>query len=316
MLACNSNQLLDLGDNGGPTFEAHSNAPLRGGKLNFFEGGIRPACFVHSPLLKIRASGGEGVVYTGILHTTDWFATFAALSGASLPSPDDPSLAINGIDAWPVFTAVARDGNRTMDSNDRFVDAGARQEALIADNILRAGNWKLVTGGDRKGWANGFCRDCMLGTGGGWLTPPDDQTNNTNLCPLDIYTRAPKDGANATGELGCAPNDVHKDPGLTPVTSPVDKWLCGPAKKDGVGTHGSCTPQQPCLWDVVADPAERQEVARSNPKVVATLTARLAELSKGFAPDADFNETGDFCAAAKLRNGFCGPWVKTGKQEL
>ena len=131
MLACISNQLLDLGDNGGPTFEAHSNAPLRGGKLNFFEGGIRPACFVHSPLLKIRASGGEGVVYTGILHTTDWFATFAALSGASLPSPDDPSLAINGIDAWPVFTAVARDGNRTMDSNDRFVDAGARQEARL-----------------------------------------------------------------------------------------------------------------------------------------------------------------------------------------
>ena len=38
----------------------------------------------------------------------------------------------------------------------------------------------------------GFCRDCMLGTGGGWLEPPADKSNNTNLCPLDIYTRAPK----------------------------------------------------------------------------------------------------------------------------
>ena len=140
----------------------------------------------------------------------------------------------------------------------------------------------------------------MLGTGGGWLAPPDD--------------RAPKGGMNGTGELGCAPNDVQKDPGLTPVTSSVDKWLCGPPKNDGHGTHGSCTPQQPCLWDVVADPAERHEVAHSNPQVVATLTARLVELSKGFVPDADFNQTGNFCAAAKLRGGFCGPWV--GRQEL
>ena len=28
------------------------------------------------------------------------------------------------------------------------------------------------------------------------------------------------------------------------------------------------------------------------------------------APDADFNRTGDFCAAAKKRHGFCGPWVE------
>ena len=27
-----------MGDNGGPTDGAHSNTPLRGGKLNFFEG--------------------------------------------------------------------------------------------------------------------------------------------------------------------------------------------------------------------------------------------------------------------------------------
>jgi hypothetical protein len=28
----------------------------------------------------------------------------------------------------------------------------------------------------------------MLGTGGGWLAPP---LNSTNLCPMDVYTRAP-----------------------------------------------------------------------------------------------------------------------------
>ena len=91
----------------------------------------------------------------------------------------------------------------------------------------------------------------------------------------------------------------------------MDLWLCGPAKPDGKGTHGSCTDDSPCLWNVVTDPQERHEVAASNPAVVASMKARLAELRKGFAPDADFNQTGDFCAAAKANNGFCSPWVQT-----
>lgn len=279
---------------------------------------MRPACFIYSPLLKIRNDGEEGAVYTGILHTTDWFATFAGLSGAPLPPQNDPSLAINGIDAWPVFANIARDTDKTRSQLELATPniAGARREVLVTDGILRMGNWKLVAGGDRKGWASGFCRDCMLGTAGGWMAPPDDRTNNTNLCPIDIYTRAPKDGLNGTGEIGCAPNDVGRFPGLTPVTSTVDKWLCGPPKKDGRGTHGSCTLQQPCLWDVVADPAERHEVATSNPHVVATLKARLAQLTEGFAPDADFNHTGNFCSAATLRGGFCGPWVSVSREDM
>ena len=265
-------------------------------------------------------------MYSGILHTTDWFATFASLSGAELPSPNDPSLAINGIDAWPAFRAIASDGhcpNEPCDKESQShshdytpVVPGARKEVLIADNILRVGDWKLVIGGDRKGWADGFCRDCMLGTGGGWLAPPEDKTNNTNLCPSDIYTRAPKGGLNGSGQIGCAPNEVSRFPGLTPVTSSVDKWLCGPAKKDGRGTLGSCTPQQPCLWNLRSDPEERQEVAGENAEVVTTLKARLAELRRGFAPDADFNKTGNFCEAAKERGGFCGPWVASANEDL
>ena len=103
-----------------------------------------------------------------------WFATFAKLGGASLPSPGNPALAIDGIDAWPVFESFVSDPKPVA-------PAGARKEVLIADNNLRVGEWKYVVGGDRKGWAGGFCRDCLLGTGGGWLEPPSDKTNNTNL---------------------------------------------------------------------------------------------------------------------------------------
>ena len=148
---------------------------------------------------------------------------------------------------------------------------------------------------------------------------------------MDVYTKAPKGGLNGSDDIGCA-HEQGKWPGLHPVTAEVrapstlacaecrsscvvgpqvDLWLCGPAKPDGKGTHGSCTDDSPCLWNVVTDPQERHEVAASNPAVVASMKARLAELRKGFAPDADFNQTGDFCAAAKANNGFCSPWVQT-----
>ena len=50
-------------------------------ELNFFEGGIRPACFVSSPLLPAAV---RGTVYSGIVHETDYFKTFATLANANL----------------------------------------------------------------------------------------------------------------------------------------------------------------------------------------------------------------------------------------
>ena len=70
-----------------------------------------------------------------------------------------------------------------------------------------------------------------------------------------------------------------------------------------------------CLWDVVADPGERREVAATNPKVVANLVARLAVLAKDFRPMSSTTVAagGDFCKAAASRASdgrqFCGPWA-------
>lgn len=70
--------LVFIGDNGGPTNNAHNNYPLKGGKLNWWEGGVRPAAFVSSPLLP---AASRGRTFHGIVHETDWLPTFAALAG-------------------------------------------------------------------------------------------------------------------------------------------------------------------------------------------------------------------------------------------
>merc|ERR1711907_406889 len=43
----------------------------------------------------------------------------------------------------------------------------------------------------------------------------------------------------------------------------------------------TCSPKQPCLFDIVADPAERDSLEAKFPEVVAKMTTRLNTLMKG-----------------------------------
>ena len=83
--------------------------------------------------------------------------------------------------------------------------------AFSAHSLHR--RWKLVTGvGHPTGpgaWKTGELKGCVLGTGGGWVTPPQNTTNN---CPGDIYTT----GGNR-GLLGC-PDDAALNKTQFPVS--------------------------------------------------------------------------------------------------
>lgn len=274
----NNTVLIFMGDNGGPSDGGHSNAPLRGGKLNFFEGGIRPAAFITSPLLPESVRGST---FDALAHETDWYATFARLAGVT------PPRGIDGVDLW-----------------DALVTASPhRDEVLVADHVLRQGRWKLVAGAGRglgaMAWRTGMLKGCMLGTNGGWLSPP---TNATNQCPLDIYS---KNGN--TKQLGC-PDDDRTE---FHVTSDVDRWLCSTP----------CTPETPCLWDVEADPREEHEVSGKHPDVVAKLVARLQELQQDFRGPSTVQDNGAFCSAVESRRVagrglFAGPWIDDDVPEI
>ena len=268
----NNTVLALLGDNGGPTFEGHSNAPLRGGKLNFLEGGVRPAAFVSSPLLP---EASRGTWYNGSVHQTDLFTTFLGLAGLPPPPGTD------GIDMWPLL----QDPERTAS-----VGPPHRTEVLVADHILRSGDWKLITGGDgvhavgtSANWDHSFLRDCMLFTDGGWLSPP---TNATNLCPTDNYTRP--SGDPKAHRLSCV--DAKTE---------IDTWLCSVP----------CTPSHPCLFDLKHDPQERNNVAKDNPQVVAAMLARLAELNMTYISPTYPPDNGKFCDKVEERGGYVGPWL-------
>ena len=133
----NNTLLIYTSDNGGPSGQAASghsgnNWPLRGGKTNNFEGGVRVASFVSGGF--VPASVG-GSARDGYMHVADWYPTLCGLAGvnASDGGPGWPD--IDGHDMWPYVTGKAADSPRTeiMLSSE---DTGA----------LISGDFKLILG--------------------------------------------------------------------------------------------------------------------------------------------------------------------------
>ena len=122
--------LVVASDNGGPAFSdqhAASNYPLRGGKYQLWEGGIRGNAFVTGGILPSTMRGKN---LSAPVHVCDWYSTFCYLAGVD-PSDDAPGIpSIDSINQWRVLT-----GSTTKD---------ARKEIWPADGILINGSLKLI----------------------------------------------------------------------------------------------------------------------------------------------------------------------------
>ncbi|MBX6316471.1 MAG: sulfatase, partial [Isosphaeraceae bacterium] len=124
-----------LSDNGGPTAELTSrNDPLRGGKGQLYDGGIRV------PLL-LRWPGHlpAGAVYEPPVIALDLLPTFLAAAGVKPTDADR----LDGVDLLP-YLAGRSDGDRPP--HDRLYWRYGGRAAL------REGRWKLVRDGGRKPW--------------------------------------------------------------------------------------------------------------------------------------------------------------------
>jgi hypothetical protein len=247
---------------------------------------------VHSPLLPTVATGRW---YNGTLHETDWVATLLGLVNRTLglglaTTGGSGSAGLNyswdGMDAWPALIAPA-------------APVQVRTEVLLAHNILRRGQYKLIAGSgtDNQTWQQGMLRDCMLGTGGGWDVPPVLSTNGTvGLCPTSVYKVDEEEfhpwggEENDQSQISCDNVDAWGED--------VDRWLCSEP----------CTRASPCLYDLESDPGERLNVAEKHPTLVATMLTRLKELRKTFFyPGAPIE--GDYCGTVRRNGYWVGPWV-------
>ncbi|XP_076378806.1 arylsulfatase B [Megalopta genalis] len=88
--------IVFMSDNGAQTIgfleNYGSNYPLRGLKFTLFEGGVRGAACVYSPLIKKSSR-----VSDHMMHITDWLPTFYTAAGGNL---EDLEENLDGIDQW------------------------------------------------------------------------------------------------------------------------------------------------------------------------------------------------------------------------
>ena len=130
-------------DNGGAGYIGvpEVNAPYRGWKMTFFEGGIRTPLFMHWPT---RIAPGETVTLP-VAHI-DLMPTFADAAGAALPT----DRVIDGIDLLPAATG---EGRVIRPGDALYWQSGYYQ-------AVRRGDWKLqVDARQGKKWLFALAED-------------------------------------------------------------------------------------------------------------------------------------------------------------
>lgn len=169
----NNSVIIFTSDNGGPAdgFDVNyaSNYPLRGVKATLWEGGVRGAAFVTSPLIKSPLS-----ISDGMFHVCDWFPTFVEIGGG------DPSSYKNldGFSQWESLISGKQSPRTEMLHNI---------DPLYNVSALRWMDFKILIG------------DTYQGNWSGWY-PPEEVTDLSfvDADPQAFVVKCPNKPANAS----------------------------------------------------------------------------------------------------------------------
>jgi hypothetical protein len=254
-------------------------------------------CFIGGPALEKLSGRSQpaepgsnslaGEWYNETVHLVDLHATILDLAGVDAAHPAGVAAA-DGFSLVPILN-----GSKPLSTVLRPNNG----ELWIFDDVLRIGDYKLITGKGTQQYQNGDWRGgcSMLGLGGLPVGLPRDPKNLSTFCGPVSKCYGNETGADALICSEC------KCTSYSPIYNATAK---GAAK---------CVP---CVFNVRSDPGETINLAAmlDKPEEVerlATMTAHLVELQQStvtpaYPPD-DEQATCDAMVAA---GGFFVPWAK------
>ena len=128
------NTIFIVSSDNGAAYDMGSNYPLKGGKMSFFEGGVRSLAFATGGLIPESMRGKST---DGFIHIADWYTTFCNLAGVDPSDSGDGKFPVDGLNVWPIIM-----GEQDTTSHD-VIALGYDYDR---NGAIISGNYKLVVG--------------------------------------------------------------------------------------------------------------------------------------------------------------------------
>ncbi|XP_062558566.1 arylsulfatase B-like [Armigeres subalbatus] len=250
--------ILFISDNGAPTSGLHanygSNYPLRGIKSVPWEAATRCVAAIWSPLLRERQR-----VSNQFIHISDWLPTLASAAGFTIPFPESHS-EIDGQDQWEALSYDT--------GNPRRVVLNVIDEIYGYTSYMENG-FKLINGTLSNGALDGWY---------GQLNSSDPTLSDDEYIDLVLQTEATK-----WAEETISRNTIKylRKHARVNCNQQIEFNQCNPLIR-------------PCLFDIINDPCELNDLSRKNPQKLRELRSTVQAYRRLAAKPR--NKPGDLAA--------------------
>ncbi|KAH6940224.1 hypothetical protein HPB50_026346 [Hyalomma asiaticum] len=275
--------LVFTSDNGAAStsfgLDAASPWPFKGEKETLWEGGVRVPGFLWTSKSLWR---GPGSIYERFFHVTDWLPTLYEMGGGSVTDLGD----IDGVSHLNSFLSPGT----PMPRNEVLININPVEN----NSAIIQGRYKLVIG------------NCPHGSNG-WIPIPGDHqdpdgnaaTRALEACRNSMVVRVLR----SRGDVNPVCTEPT-EPLTTGVAYSVPAVNCGPRSGE---RHTPCNSDaSPCLFDVLSDPCEYNNIANEMPEVIDRLLERLEHYEETALPPG--NQEPDELANPALHGNVWVPW--------
>eukprot|EP00035_Acanthoeca_spectabilis_P026572 m.463235 g.463235 ORF g.463235 m.463235 type:complete len:540 (+) comp22965_c0_seq1:16-1635(+) len=232
-------------DNGGVTHggQRGNNYPLRGQKTSSFEGGVRVTAFLWGGK-NVLPDNLRGTTSNAFIHITDWYATLSNLVGVD---PTDNAAGVPGIDSidqWKVLMTPNASPGDSIRTEIPLAFCPSTAKPRGSDNC------------------------CPTAEAGGW------KPNGTKTAPSEWRNGALiRQGPTKAGGTTFWKLVWGQQFGFGIWSGPFSPNASGASTRtDDAGCPSGC------LFDLLADPAETNNLKEAEPQVFAQLLERQAEI--------------------------------------